>query len=246
MLAIIIVLSALNLGSLEIYNDFAPMGWCVVVFVIDTFTTTAFLFYLSIVLAMLLLQIGAPMVPERWKQTLKPKIHIIVEGIIHLIIQILSLSYATGAVFFDNPLTLCRDHKCIEPKAQLGWNVFSYASLVLPLILLIIAILFLCYFCIKFRRNKTVTRRTKWPLFKLSMLILLLITELAVTAFHLKYLNLTTLIIGEVFFSLIRMAGLLALLALVYLPSIQCRERCKCFKRACNQAPLLSLQKILL
>ena len=65
MLAIIIVLPALNLGSLEIYNDFVPIGWCVVALVINSFTPTVLLFYLSIILAMLLLQIGAPMVPER-------------------------------------------------------------------------------------------------------------------------------------------------------------------------------------
>ena len=237
--AIFVTLSTLNFGFLEIYNDFAPVGWCVVALVINTFTTIVLLFYLSIVLTMLLLQIWTPMVPERWKQTLKPKIHII-EGIIHLIIQILSLSYATGEVFFDDVLTMCRDHKCTKPKDQLGFNIFSYAFLVIPLILLIIAILFLGYFCIKFRRNKTVTRRTKWPLFKLSMLILLLITDLAIIApLNLKYLNLTILIIEEVYFSLIRMAGLLLVLALVYLPSIQCRERCKCFKRACDQTPLL-------
>ena len=238
--AISVTLSTLNFGLLDIYNDFAPVGWCVAALVIDTFTPTAILFYLSIVLAMLLLQIGAPMVPERWKQTLKPKIRIILEGSFHLIIQIFSLSYATGAVFFDNALTLCRDHKCTESKDQFKLNVFFNTSLVIPLILLIIAILFLGYVCIKFRRNQTVTRRTKWPLFKLSILILLLTTELAIIApFNLKYLNLTTLIIGEVFFSLIRMASLLLVLALVYLPSIQCCERCKCFKRACDQTPLL-------
>ena len=235
--AISVTLSALNAGLLEIYNDFAPVGWCVVAFFIATFTTIVLLFYLSIVLAMLLLQIWTPLVPERWKQTLKPKIHTI-EEIIHLIILILSLSYATEAVFFDNFLTMCRDHKCIEGKDQLGFIIFSYASLVIPLIILIIAILFLGYICIKFRRNKTVTRRTKWPLFKLSILSLLLTTELAMNVF-VYYLNLTTLIIEEVFFSLIRLAVLLMLLALVYLPSIQRREWCKCFKRACDQAPLL-------
>ena len=241
MLAINITLSTLNYGLLEIYNDFAPVGWCVVALVIDTFTTTATLFYLSIVLAMLLLQIGAPMVPQRWKRIVTPKIHI-VEGIIHLIIQILSLSYATGAVFFDNYLTMCRDHKCIERKDRIGLSIFYFAFLVIPIILLIITILFLVYFCIKFRRNKTVTRRTKWPLFKLSILILLLITELAIIAlFNLKYLNGTTLIIEEVFFSnsLVELAALLTLLALVHLPSIQCCEWCKCFKRACDQTPLL-------
>ena len=238
--AISVTLSALNYGALKIYNDFAPVGWCVVAFFIATFTTIVLLFYLSIVLAMLLLQIWTPMVPEQWKQTLTQKIHII-EGIIHLIIQILSLSYAIGVIFFDNVLAMCRDHKCTEPKDQLGLNVFSCAFLALPLVLLIITIFLLGYFCIKFRRNKTVTRRTKWPLFKLSMLILLLITELARNAINLKYQNLTTLIIGEVFFSnsLFELAALLTLLALVHLPSIQCREWCKCFKRACNQTPLL-------
>ena len=239
--AISVTLSTISFGSLKIYSDFAPVGWCVGAFFIATFTTTVLLFYFSIVLAMLLLQIGAPMVPERWKQTLQPKIHII-EGIIHLIIQILSLSYATGEVFFDDVLTMCRDHKCTERKDQLGLNVFSCAFLALPLILLIITIFLLAYFCLKFRRNKTVTRRTKWPLFKLSILILLVTTELAEIAIvNLKYLNLTTLIIEEVFFSnsLFELAALLTLLALVHLPSIQCREWCKCFKRACDQTPLL-------
>ena len=236
--AISLTLSTLTYGLLEIYNDFAPMGWCMVALVIFNFTITVLLFYTSIVLAMLLLQIGAPMVPERWKQTLKPKIHII-EGIIHIIIQILSLLYATGEVFFENVLPRCRHHKCTELKDQLGLNVFSYASLLLSLILLIIAILFLGYFCIKFRRNKTVTRRTKWPLFTLSILILLVTTELAMNAINIKYKNFTTSIIGEVLFSLIGSAVLLTLLALVHLPSIQCRERCKCFKRACDQTPLL-------
>ena len=64
MLAIIIVLSAW-----DHCNDFVSMGWCVVALVINSFTPIVLLFYLSIVLAMLLLQIGAPMVPERWKQT---------------------------------------------------------------------------------------------------------------------------------------------------------------------------------
>ena len=241
MLAIIIALSAVSLGSLKIYDDFAPVGWCVGVVFIIIFTITALLFHLSIALAMLLLQIGAPMVPERWKQTLKPKIHII-EGIIHLIIQVLSLSYATGEVFFDIVLIRCRDHKCTAPEHNFEQTVFYYTFLALSLVLLIIAIFILGYFCIKFRRNKTVTRTTKWPLFKLSILILLVTTELAEIAIvNLKYLNLTTLIIEEVFFSnsLFELAALLTLLALVHLPSIQCRELCKCFKRACDQTPLL-------
>ena len=239
MLAISLTLLDLNIGLLEIHNEFAPMGWCVVALVINSFTYTVFLFYLSIVLAMLLLQIGAPMVPERWKQTLKPTIHII-EGIIHLIIQILSLSYAIGTVFFDNVLTWCRDHKCIERNDQVVWNVFNLTFSFLPIIIVIITIFPLGYFCIKFRRNQTVKRRTKWPLFKLCILILLLITELAMNVIvNLKYQNFTTYIIGEVFFSLIEMAVLLTLLPLVHLPSIQYREWCKCFKRACDQAPLL-------
>ena len=240
-LAISVTLSALNAGLLEIYNDFAPVGWCVVAFFIDTFTTTAILFYLSIVLAILLLQIGAPMVPERWKQTLKPKIHIIVEGIIHLIIPIFSLLHATGAILLDNFfLTWCRDHMCTDLTYRLRRNVFFYTFLAIPLIILILTIFLLGYFCIKFRRNKTVRSRTKGPLFKLCTLILPLITELAVIAtVNLKYLNLTRLIIGEVFFSLIGLAALLTLLALLHLPSIQSCERCKCFKRACDQAPLL-------
>ena len=241
MLAIIIALSAVSLGSLKIYDDFAPVGWCVGVFFIVIFTTTVLLFYLSIVLTMLLLQIWTPMVPERWKQTLQPKIHII-EGIIHLIIQVLSLSYTTGAIFFDNVLTTCRDHKCTAPEHNFEQNVFYYTFLALPLALLITIIFFLAYFCIKFRRNKIVTRRTKWPLFKLSILILLLTTELAViAAFNLKYLKLTTLIAAEVFFSnsVFELPILLTLLAFIHLPSIQYREWCKCFKRACDQAPLL-------
>ena len=238
MLAISVTLSTLNYGLLEIYNDFAPVGWCVVVLVIDIFTGAVILFYLSIVLTMLLVQIGAPMVPERWKQTLKPKIHIIVEGSIHLIVQILSLSYATGEVFLDNVLAWCRDHKCTEPKDQVLLTVFYHILFVVPIILLIIALLFLGYFCIKFRRNKTVTRRTKWPLFKLSILIFLLTTFPAIRNVNLKYQKLNNLI-APVFFSLIEPAALLTLLALVYLPSIQCRERCKCFKRACDQTPLL-------
>ena len=238
MLAIIIALSAVSLGSLKIYSDFSPVGWCVVAFFIFTFTTTVLLFYLSIVLAMLLLQIGAPMVPERWKQTLKPKIHII-EGIIHLIIQFLSLSYATGAVFFDIFFIWCRDHKCTAPEHNFEQSVFYYTFLALPLVLLIITIFILGYFCIKFRRNKTVTRRTKWPLFKLSILILLLTTELAViAAFNSKYL---TPIAAKVFFSnsVFELPILLTLLAFIHLPSIQCCEWCKCFKRACDQTPLL-------
>ena len=176
--AISLTLSTLNYGLLEIYNDFAPVGWCMVALVIFNFTITVLLFYTSIVLAMLLLQIGAPMVPEWWKRihVLKPKIHI-VEGIIHLIIQVLSLLYATGVIFFDNVLAMCRDHKCSEQKDQVLWNVFYYTFFVVPIIPLIIAIFLLGYFCIKFRRNKTVTRRTKWPLL---ILILLLITELAI------------------------------------------------------------------
>ena len=236
MLAISVTLSALNFGFLEIYNDFAPVGWCVVALVIATFTTIVLLFYFSIVLTMLLLQIGAPMVPERWKQTLKPKIYII-EGIIHLIIQILSLSYATGELFFDNILTMCRDHKCIERKDQVLWNVFYYTFFAIPIIILIITIFPLSYFCIKFRRNQTVRRRTKWPLFKLCILMLLLTTLPAIRTVNLKYQKLNN--IAVVLFSLFQLAALLTLLALVYLPSIQCRERCKCFKRACDQAPLL-------
>ena len=246
-LASCIILSALDHATLELFDDFAPIGWCVAYVFIVIYTTSSILMYLSMVLVIFLLQISAPIVPEHWKPKLKPILPSM-EVIAHMLIPLLSLLYASLSVFILGDVSSdCRRTDCSTTQgrqSQLEYEITPvlYILLALPLLLLFILMILLSYFCIRYHKTRTIIRRTKWPVIKMTTLVGILCIQLVFTViYNLERINYTETFIGDVVFSdsVIEFAGLLTLLALIHLPSIQCRERCKCFKRACDQTPLL-------
>ena len=227
-------LSELVYASVKFYNDFLPVLWCQAFDMFSSYFVFSIILYLTGLVSILLFQIGAPIIPEHWKQKLMSRL-LFLEVMIHILLPVLSVTFAALEGFvFDNSASLCKKREC-GPENKY-FSAMSYALLAFVVVVLFVTIIILVYFWVKFCKTRGITRQTKWLLLKLSVLLVLLVTEIGLQISfywgHKMYVELT---FGELAI-ILELVILLAILALVYLPS---HKWCKCFKRAPNQIPLL-------
>ena len=195
--------------------------------------------YVIVIVALLLIQSGAPVVPEHWKHKLHSKLHLLYtfwpEFIFHLILHVLLLSLAAVEIFADN--SICEQCES-GVHGQYFRDVIKYILVAFALIVLFINIILLGYFYTKFCTAPGITRRSKWLLLRLSALfvslVFLIVSDILTYCIQMYY----TRLIVEAFisFTIISLVVMLTLLALVYLPNIQC---CKSCMRSPDQTPLL-------
>ena len=138
--------NGLTLASVELYNDLLKGVWCeVFVFVVD-YASCNISMYLIAVVALLLIQSGAPIIPGRWKRRLKSKLHLLYtfwpEFIFHSILHALSLSVAAVQNFSDN--STCKS--CEHGHYLIAY--LSYIILAFTIVSLFINIILLGYFYI--------------------------------------------------------------------------------------------------
>ena len=230
-------LSELVYASVELYNDFLPVLWCQVFYMFSFCFVFSIILYLTVLVSILLFQIGAPIIPEHWKQKLMSRL-LFLEVMIHILLPVLFVTFAALEEFvFDYSASLCKKRECgPESKYFSGGSAIVYALLAFVVVVLFVTIIILVYFWVKFCKTRGITRQTKWLLLKLSVLLILLITEIglqiSVYRGHKMYVKLTFAELAIILVLVI----LLTILVLVYLPS---HKWCKCFKRAPNQIPLL-------
>ena len=186
-----------------------------------------------------LIQSGAPVVPEHWKHNLHSKLHLLYtfwpEFIFHLILHVLLLSLAAVETFADN--SICE--RCeYGVHGQYFRDVIKYILVAFALIVLVINIVLLGYFYIKFCTAPSITRRSQWLLLRLFALFASLVSLVVSDILTYYIVMYYTGLIVEAFisFTIISLVVMLTLLVLVYLPNIQC---CKSCMRSPDQTPLL-------
>ena len=204
-----------------------PAGLCRVYVFFNVCWSTLFLLYFNTLLFALLLQVSAPIIPERWKYTQRyiPKaMHI--EIILHTSVFILTLliSIVTTSVVQN-----CCDVNVV-------FLVFVLISLALSALILVFTILIFGVFFLKFHRIRVVTTTTKRAVIKLSVVFIIVV-------FCIPLIIVPTRIEQKLIVAIFdpTVIGLVLLLPLImvtymHLPSTQC---CKCHKRTPRQLPLL-------
>ena len=226
-------------ASVELYNDLLPEVWCEIYVFVEGYTIFTIFMYLNLIVALLLIQSGAPVIPGNWKLKLKSKLHLSYtfwpEFIFHPLVHLLSLSVAAVEVLSDK--NICKS--CEDEKYFTSIIAVNYFLLAFTLIGLFVNIILLGYFYIKFCRAPAITKRSKWLLLRLSAVFVSLVS--VVVCYTLLYFIQTYYVkiivkVGEIT-SIVTLVAMLTLLAFVYLPNIQC---CKsCCERAPDQTPLL-------
>ena len=109
-------------APVELYNDILPGIWNEVLYFFTTYTVFSILSYLTVILAILLFKIGAGIVPGEWKHKPKPRLLLLLEVMIHVLIPVLSLSFSAVVTFYLKGT----DHSC-NPQIMLSaYSLIEY------------------------------------------------------------------------------------------------------------------------
>ena len=226
-------------ASVDLYNDLLPEVWCEVFVFVEGYTSLTIFMYLNLIVALLLIQSGAPVIPGNWKLKRKSKLHLWYtfwpEIVCHPLVHLLSLSVTSVEVFSDK--NICKS--CEGEKYFTSTVAVKYFLLAFTLIGLFINIILLGYFYIKFCRAPAITKRSKWLLLRLSAVFLSLVSVVVcyTLLYYIEIYYVRLIVEACVICSIITLVAMLTLLAFVYLPNIQC---CKsCCGRAPDPTPLL-------
>ena len=205
--------------------------WLEVFFLLTYYIVFAIPLYLTVILAILLFQIGVAIVPGKWKHKVKSRLPLL-EVAIHILIPILSLSFSAGVIVVHKSDDNCSPHIAVK-------NIILYVILALLILGLFVIIFLLLYFHKKYSTTHGITRRAKWLLLEFSVLLALLLTELVlwllIHSVHKDY----TAVIVVVLVIFVELDTVLAVVVVIYLPDTPYHKYCKCFKAAPDQRPLL-------
>ena len=199
--------------------------------------STVFLYLVALPIA-LLLQVSAPIFPERYRHKLTPIIPFI-EVALHLMIVIVS-----GLI---NGLQL------IDPKQQLNFcrkcvTLFYYGAIalsfsVIPLFVTILTLMLVYY---RFRGAVVLTKKTRQVMLKVFLLFLAtdaaFIGESVVTVSFMKEFTYQMSIVQSIFFTTMKLVFVSIVIVLVYSPNTGCRTMCCCPLASDDTTPLLLQQ----
>ena len=225
-------LSSLNRVVMEFYPYSLPAWLCIVTIILFCLGSTIIL-YLVVLPVVLLLQVAAPMFPEQGKRILSPAIPVI-EAVVQVLIILLSILF-NSAQFVDSDIysTFCQ--RCI--------TLFNYEviALAFSVAVLFVTIFILGVFCYKFRKTDSVTKRIKWAMIKVLVLFLTIYAAFigdAIVAASIKDHTYALSLVQSIFFTVVKLIFILALMVLVYCPSTAwCSRLCKSVTE--DRSPLL-------
>ena len=222
-------------ASVELYNDLLPEVWCKVFFFVEGYTSFTIFMYVIVIVSLFLIQSGAPVVPRHWRLHLLYRYAFWLELIFHLILHVVSLSLAAVEIFSSNGT--CKQCES-GVHGQYFRDVIKYIFVVFALIGIVINIILLGYFYIKFCRAPSITRRSRWFLLRLSTMFLSLVSLVVfnILLYFVQTYYIRLIVEAYVIATTMSLVSMLTLLALVYLPNIQCCNSCM---RSPDQAPLL-------
>ena len=212
-------------ASVELYNNVISITWNKVFNLVISYTVFVTLPYLIVILAILLFKIGATIVPGKWKHKQKPRLRLLLEVMVHILIPVLPLSFLAVATFYPNG----NDFNC-EPQKIFSSVKFTFYVITVLLILgCFVMVALLLYFYGRFwtTQCRGITRRAKWLLLQFSVLLALLLTESILEALFTLIHNAYTIIVLDELVFIVKLVISLALVAVVYLPDIHCHKYCK-------------------
>ena len=231
-LTISTALSSLTYAAINLSTP-SPAGLCRVNVFFEACWGTSTLLYFNTLLFALLLQVSAPIIPERWKHTQRyiPKA-LYTEIILHTSVFILTLLISI--------VTISAVQNCCDVNV-IFYEVFVLISLALSALILVFTILIFGLFFRKFHRIRVVTTTTKRAVIKLSvvfMMVVVVFLFITIPSGIERKLRYQNIIVVDIIFdpTVIELVLLLPLITVIYLPSTQC---CKCHKRTPRQLPLL-------
>ena len=232
-LALAISTALTSLTSAAINLSTPPAGLCRTNVFFEACWGTLVLLYFNTLPFALLLQVSAPIIPDRWKHTQRyiPKA-LYTEIILHT--SVFSLTLLISIV------TISAIQNCCDVNI-IFYEVFVLISLALSALILAFTILMFGLFFLKFHRIRVVTTTTKRAVIKLSvvfMTVVVCILYISVPSGIEQKLRYQNIILVNIFFNptVTELVLLLPLIMVIYLPSTQC---CKCHKRTPRQLPLL-------
>ena len=215
-------LSSLNRVMMELSPSHLPLWLCRIAMSLYCLGSTIILYLVALPVA-LLVQVSSPIFPEQYRQKISSKI-IFIEPFVQLLI--LSLSVLFNATQFvtdaEKSSNFCR--RCIT---LYNYEVIALSFSVVALFTTILILGILYY---KFRDTVVITKRTKWILLKVSALFLTIDAAFigdAIVAASLNDFTYTLSITRSIFFTVVKLAFVLALIVLMYYPNTKCRLCCK-------------------
>ena len=234
-LSFFLALSSLNLAPAALYNGFLPPGYCKVVVFVHLYTKFMIFLYMVAMLGMLLTKIASPVFSK--KCTFEPRSHSArCEVVTHVFISLSSLIFAAVEVFFD--YTIC--HSSTWAAKKLHQNViFPIFVMSFVVLFILCSVFFLLYLYVRFFRKVRITKKMKWQMFKFSILLMLLVIDLAFEISFYWVFEETNLFV--VHFTIIdsfflEFVFIVTVMAMLYLPSSRCCKK----NKSDSRTPLLS------
>jgi len=222
-LTISTALSSLTCAAINLSTP-SPAGLCRVNVFFQVCWGTSTLLYFNTLLFALLLQVSAPIIPERWKHTQRyiPKA-LYTEIILHTTVFILTL-----LISIVNAIIVL-------------YVVFALVIMALSALFLVYTILIFGFFFLKFYRIRVVTTTTKRAVIKLSVVFIIVVFCIPLIIVPTRIEQ--KLIVAIFYPTVVGLSFLLPLIMVIYmyLPSTQC---CKCHRRTPRQLPLLPNNEI--
>ena len=193
--------------------------------------------YMVAMLGMLLIQIGSPVLSG--KCTKLESCSTTFEIVIHVFISLSSLIFAAG-VFYGS--TICKNGDCATKKFDVDGIIVAIFVMSLVVLFILCSASFLLYLYIRFFRRVHVTKRVKWPVFRFSILLMLLVIDLAFEISFYWVLRETNLLIGDFTIDsyLLDFVFVVTVMAMLHLPSTRCCKK----NKGVSHRPLLSNSNI--
>ena len=174
-LSLVLIISSLNLASVEFYNGFLPFGLCELVYFVYFSTRMAIFLYMVTIVGMLLIQVYSTVIYGCCNSMRKRLV--IVEVAIHIIITVLSVVFSTGEEFFDSTNDLCLDHIC---SSHFDGTIVAYVILSLVVFILLCTVLSLVYVYVRYWKTVGIASRVRWTLLRCCIMLGILVADLAI------------------------------------------------------------------
>ena len=147
---------------------------------IDLYTKLIIFLYMVAILGMLLTQIGSPFFNgTNCAHKLKSLLSVVSEVFVHVLLSLSSVVFAVVGLVSVN----CSDTTCVPKNVFI--NGIFVAILIISFVVLFIlcTAIFLLYLYLKFFSREKIPKKLKWPVFKFSVVFMLLVTDLTLEVF---------------------------------------------------------------
>ena len=187
------------------------------------------------ILGMLLTQIGSPVFNgTNCTQKLKSHLSVVSEVFIHVLLSLSSVVFAVVVLFSADHV--CSDTSCDQKQFFINGVFVAIIIMSFVVLLILCTAIFLLYLYLKYFRRARITNKLKWPVFKFSVVLTLLVTDLTLQIFLYWMEEETYIFVGgfTIIIDLLAFVFFVTVMAMLYIP------RSKCCKEVPDKTPLLA------